>query len=145
MTACAIRGATAEDLPPASALLAAAGLPLDGFAEHLGHALVATRDDRVVGVVALEMYGPSALLRSLIVAPAERGTGLGRRLTGEALALARQRGTQDVYLLTQTAEKFFPRFGFAVEDRSSAPSELRRSEEFRTACPASAVMMHLRV
>ena len=141
----AIRGATAEDLPPASALLAAAGLPLDGFAEHLGHALVATRDDRVVGVVALEMYGPSALLRSLIVAPAERGTGLGRRLTGEALALARKRGAQDVYLLTQTAEKFFPRFGFCVEDRSSAPSELRQSEEFRTACPASAVMMHLRV
>ena len=48
-------------------------------------------------------------------------------------------------LLTETAARFFPRFGFAVEDRSSAPPAVRESVEFRAACPASAVMMHARV
>lgn len=145
MEAFEIRPATRRDLDPASALLTTAGLPLEGFAEHLKHALIATRRGTVVGVVELEIYGDSALLRSLAVTPAERGMGLGERLTGDALELARRRGTRDVYLLTQTAERFFPRFGFAAEDRSLAPAALQESEEFRTACPSSAVMMHVRV
>jgi amino-acid N-acetyltransferase len=145
MSAYDIRPASARDLQPASALLAEAGLPLDGFAEHLRNALVATRGSDVVGVVELELYGEAALLRSLVVAPAERGTRLGERLTTDALALARKSGARDVYLLTQTAERFFPRFGFTAEDRARAPQALRHSEEFRTACPASAVMMRARL
>lgn len=140
-----VRAATCDDLQPASELLKASGLPLDGFFDHLEHALVATRAGRIVGVVELEVYGDSALLRSLVVAPSERGMRLGERLTADALALARHRGAHDVYLLTETAERFFPRFGFAAEDRSLAPEALHQSEEFRTACPASAVMMHARL
>jgi N-acetylglutamate synthase-like GNAT family acetyltransferase len=111
----------------------------------LRNALVATRGGDVVGVVELELYGDFALLRSLVVSPAERGTRLGERLATDALALARENGARDVYLLTQTAERFFPRFGFTVEDRARAPEALRRSDEFRVACPASAVMMHARL
>ena len=145
MNAYDIRPATARDLQTASALLAEAGLPLDGFAEHFSNALVATRGSDVVGVVELELYSEFALLRSLVVAPAERGTRLGERLTTDAIALARKSGARDVYLLTQTAERFFPRFGFTAEDRARAPQALRHSEEFRTACPASAIMMHARI
>jgi len=86
----------------------------------------------------------AALLRSLVVSPTERGARLGERLASDALRLARERGATDVYLLTETAERFFPRFGFSVADRSSAPPALKQSEEFRTACPESAVMMHVR-
>jgi N-acetylglutamate synthase-like GNAT family acetyltransferase len=141
----ATRPARSEDLEAASELLKAAGLPLDGFAHHLRHAVIATRGERMVGVVELEVYGSAALLRSLVVAPSERGMRLGERLTTEALSLARGRGARDVYLLTETAERFFPRFGFAAQDRGFAPEALRESEEFRTACPASAVMMHVRM
>jgi len=139
-----VRPAQPEDLVPATALLSESKLPLDGFADHLANALVATRADRVVGVVELEVYERAALLRSLVVSPAERGARLGERLASDALRLARERGATDVYLLTETAERFFPRFGFSVADRSSAPPALRQSEEFRTACPESAVMMHVR-
>jgi amino-acid N-acetyltransferase len=145
MTSYGVRPATARDLEPAAALLAAEGLPLEGFLDHWKNALVATRDGDVVGVVELEVYGAVALLRSLVVAPAERGARLGERLTADALALARETGARDVYLLTQTAEKFFPRFGFAAEDRAGAPESLRQSLEFRSCCPASAVMMHARL
>ena len=140
-----IRPARVEDLAPASTLLSESKLPLDGFADHIDGALVATRDGRIVGVVELELYGTAALLRSLVVAPAERGSRLGERLTAGALRLAGDRGAGDVYLLTETAERFFPRFGFAVEPRSSVPDALRQSEEFRTACCETAVMMHARL
>lgn len=140
-----VRPARRADFAPASALLSESRLPLEGFADHFAHALVAVRGERIVGVVELELYGETALLRSLVVAPSERGAGLGERLTAEALRLASARSAPDVYLLTETAERFFPRFGFAVEDRKKAPEALMRSEEFRTACPESAVMMHARL
>jgi amino-acid N-acetyltransferase len=140
-----IRPARSDDLAPASALLTESRLPLDGFAEHLGDALVATREGRVVGVVELEVYGRAALLRSLVVAPSERGARLGERLAAGALRLAEDRGAGDVYLLTETAEGFFPRFGFVAEPRSTVPEALRKSEEFRTACCQTAVMMHARL
>jgi amino-acid N-acetyltransferase len=140
-----LRPAQPEDLAPANALLSESKLPLDGFADHLRNALVATRAGLVVGVVELEVYERVALLRSLVVSPAERGARLGERLASDALRLARERGATDVYLLTETAERFFPRFGFSVADRSSAPQALMQSEEFRTACPQSAIMMHVRV
>jgi len=140
-----IRPARTDDLEPATALLSESKLPLAGFAEHLADALVATREGRVVGVVELELYGRAALLRSLVVAPSERGARLGERLAAGAMRLAEDRGIGDVYLLTETAERFFPRFGFAVADRSAAPDALKQSEEFRTACPGSAVMMHARL
>jgi N-acetylglutamate synthase-like GNAT family acetyltransferase len=140
-----IRPAGPRDFPQAAALLAGSGLPLDGLEERFSHALVASRGEEIVGCVALEIYEDQALLRSLVVAPDERGRRLGERLTSGVLRLAREVGIRDVYLLTETAATFFPRFGFAAEDRSGAPPAIRESVEFRAACPASAVLMHSRV
>jgi amino-acid N-acetyltransferase len=140
-----IRDAREEDRAQAENLLREASLPLDGLREHFRDALVAVQDGQVVGCVALEIYGPVALLRSLVVSPGLRGQRLGERLTAGAVDRAKGRGVRDLYLLTQTAVDFFPRFGFAVEDRASAPKSLGESEEFKSACPASAVMMHVRI
>jgi amino-acid N-acetyltransferase len=140
-----IRPAGTPDFPQAAGLLADSGLPLDGLEERFAHALVASRGERIIGCVALEIYEDQALLRSLVVARNERGGRVGERLTVEVLRLARTSGVRDVYLLTETAADFFPRFGFAIEDRASAPPALRQSVEFRAACPASAVMMHAKV
>jgi amino-acid N-acetyltransferase len=140
-----VRAARPGDYPAVAALLRGAGLPLDGLGDQLSHAFVAQRGARTVGCVALEFHEDAALLRSLAVAPEDRGWRLGERLTAKALALAREAGARDVYLLTETAAGFFPRFGFCVEDRSLAPPALRQSVEFRSACPASAVLMHAKV
>lgn len=141
-----IRPAVPSDFAAAAQLLRAAGLPLDGLAEHFGHAFVAEAEDggSLVGCVALEVYGETALLRSLAVTAGRRGDRLGERLAAAALASAKDLGATDVYLLTQTAERFFPRFGFAVEDRGLAPEVLKQSAEFRGACCPSAVLMHVR-
>ncbi|MCA1579818.1 MAG: arsenic resistance N-acetyltransferase ArsN2 [Acidobacteria bacterium] len=141
-----IQPAVPADYDGVVELLTAARLPIQGLSSRLPHALVA-RDSggRLAGCVALEVYGPVALLRSLAVSPERRGQGLGERLAGEALKLAAGAGARDVYLLTETAAGFFPRFGFATEDRSLAPEPLRASAEFLSACPATATLMHARV
>jgi amino-acid N-acetyltransferase len=138
-----IEAARPEEVNALLVLLAAAELPSAGFASHLGDALVARDDGRPVGCVALELYGEEALLRSLVVSPVARGRGLGERLTAAALDLAESRGARRVWLLTTTAERFFPRFGFLEVPRTELPAALAASAELRGACPASAVAMGL--
>ncbi len=137
-----LRQAGPEDLPSILALLGEANLPTQGVEpQALSDFVVAEREGELVGVVGLEVYRESALLRSAAVESHWRGTGVGRALIERALDLSRERGIQDVYLLTTTAEHYFPRFGFCCVNRESVPSAVRESVEFREACPASAVVM----
>ena len=96
-----------------------------------------------MGCAALEVHGDAALLRSVAVAPDRRGEGLGQDLTRAALTLASARGLRRIYLLTETAEGFFPRFGFRRIARDEVPGPVRESVEFRKACPESAAVMVL--
>jgi amino-acid N-acetyltransferase len=136
-----VRTAKAEDLPRVLSLLGRAELPTAGVADALPHFIVAESDGGLVGVVGLELYADSALLRSAAVEESWRGSGIGRVLVEQALDLARHRGVEDVYLLTTTAEHYFPKFGFACVSRESVADGVRSSVEFQTACPASATVM----
>ena len=62
----------------------------------------------------------------------------------DGTAAAQACGAHDLVLLTSTADAWFPRFGFERISRDAAPASLHASEEFRGACPASAVVMRLR-
>jgi N-acetylglutamate synthase-like GNAT family acetyltransferase len=138
-----VRDAAPADLPAVLALLAEAGLPAHGVAEAFADFVVAESGDhhRLVGAAGLELHGGHALLRSVVVANATRGTGVGAALVDAALERARRRGCSDVYLLTTTAEGWFPRLGFARIERAAVPAPLFESVEFREACPASAAVM----
>jgi amino-acid N-acetyltransferase len=138
-----IAPARPELLADALDLLAEAELPLDGVAERFSEFLVARAGGRLVGVVGLEVYGDSALLRSLAVRADHRGRGLGQALTRAALRQARVRGVRRVYLLTETAAPFFERFGFGVIRREAADPAVQESVEFRSACPQSATCLAL--
>jgi len=136
-----IAAATSADLPALLELLGQSALPTAGLADHLDTTLVAREAGHVVGSAALELYGTTALLRSLAVAPGLRGRGLGQELTRHALALARRRKIRTVYLLTETAGGFFPRFGFRAISRDAVDPAVQRSVEFTSACPTSALAM----
>ncbi|HJU73587.1 MAG TPA: arsenic resistance N-acetyltransferase ArsN2 [Gemmatimonadaceae bacterium] len=138
-----IRSARASDLQAVTTLLQEAKLPIAGVEAHLRDFLVAEDESSIVGCAGLERYGDAALLRSVAVTPALRGTGLGQRLTAACLDMARTSGIATVVLLTETAEKFFPRFGFTVVPRTQLPQAVQASEEFRGACPDSARAMML--
>jgi len=122
-------------------LLTASGLPLDGLDDHLATLLVARDAGRIVGSAALEVYRDGALLRSVAVAPELQGRGVGHDLTNAAIRLASEIRMPDLYLLTTTAEQFFPKFGFERIDRRAVPESVQQSVEFRSACPSTAIVM----
>jgi amino-acid N-acetyltransferase len=136
-----IASATGEDLPVVLDLLRRCKLPQEGLEQHLATTLVAREGVRIVGCAALELYGRAALLRSVAVEPSSRGLGLGAQLTNAALDLARSRGVKALYLLTETASEFFPRFGFRVTPRPEVDPAVQRSVEFTGACPETALAM----
>jgi amino-acid N-acetyltransferase len=136
-----IESATPRDLPAIRALLERLDLPVAGLDDRLPALLIAKEHGQIVGTAALELYADGALLRSVAVDPRHQGRQLGRRLTDAALQLARARGVRTVYLLTTTAERFFPKFGFEPLDREEVPASVRASVEFQSACPQSATAM----
>lgn len=135
-----IRPARVEDLPDVERLLRASSLPVEGVAESLGSFVVAESAGAFVGVAGLEFAGENALLRSVAVDPAWRGHGVGRALVEYILARAEDR-VCGLYLLTTTAERYFPSFGFATVTREAVPAGIRDTVEFTTACPSSATVM----
>lgn len=136
-----IERARPGDLADVLALLERHNLPLAGVPDHVDTLVVARDDGRIVGAAAVELYADGALLRSVVVdTPAQR-KGLGHRLTDAALNIAREHHVDTVFLLTTTAERFFPRLGFTQISREDVPTTVQASVEFQSACPASATVM----
>ena len=140
-----IRPAETSDLPAVRRLLESQHLPLDGLDEHVSTMVVATQGSDVVGAAAVELYTDGALLRSVVVDPKVQGQGIGHRLSDAALNIAKYQGIRTAFLLTTTAEQFFPKLGFETIIRGDVPASVQASIEFQSACPASAVVMRKRL
>lgn len=138
-----IVAAARSDAHAVGELLLANSLKPAGLGPHITTTLVAVEDGALVGCVALEPYGKDALLRSLAVAPTRHKSGIGSALVAAVLELARRMAVDRVYLLTETAADYFPRFGFTPTTRDAVPEAVRRSVEFTSLCPESAVVMAL--
>jgi amino-acid N-acetyltransferase len=138
-----LRHATDADLQAVEQLLIASELPIAGVPESLCNFIVAESEGSVVGVVGLELCCDHALLRSTAVAPEWRSRGLGRRLVERMIAEAEARNIRALYLLTTTAEHYFPSFGFVKTTRDAVPQPVRETAEFQGVCPASATVMCL--
>jgi N-acetylglutamate synthase-like GNAT family acetyltransferase len=136
-----LRPARADDLPAVERLLEASHLPLDGVCEALPTFIVAEAGTDIVGIAGLEICCDNALLRSVAVDDAWRSKGLGRALVTRTIAEAEARGIDALYLLTTTADRYFPTFGFRPIERDAVPEDIRATAEFREACPASATVM----
>ena len=111
-------------------LLRDANLPLEGVGPGKGGLFLVAVDSagRVAGGVGLDGMGPELLLRSLVVAPAERGSGLGRALLAAVEEMARDSGAESLFLLTETAARFFAGRGFLDLSREQALAAYRRCD-----------------
>ena len=136
-----VRSAIPADLAAVERLLTASGLPTEGVSEAFGTFVVAEAGNDLVGVAGLEVCCDNALLRSVAVSPEWRSHGVGRALVTRAIADAEARGLRALYLLTTTAERYFPSFGFHTVARDEVPADIRETGEFRDCCPASATVM----
>jgi amino-acid N-acetyltransferase len=141
-----LRPAEAGDLPALLGLLCAAGLPIDDLsAEALEGFVVAVEacGNALVAAGALEAHGTEGLLRSLAVAPDFSDAGLGTAIVQQLIRRAGTLGVRRIWLLTLTAEDYFPRFGFRRADRLAAPPVIAATAEFDRLCPGGAVCMVL--
>ena len=100
--------------------------------EHIRRFLVLVekngREDRVLGCVALEPYGPDlAEIRSLAVAPEARGQGrnVGDRLMKAVMDTARRRKIARLFAVTHRPD-FFSRYGFTPGPRQTVPEKVAR-------------------
>jgi amino-acid N-acetyltransferase len=130
-----------EDRSVARTLLEEGKLPVDILTSEAGELWIA-RDGEAQAVGGFEFYGEDALLRSVVVDPAHRNSGIGSRLVGALLQEAARRGVRRTWLLTETAEAFFRKKGFIrVERAAISNARLLASAEFTHVCSKTAVCM----
>lgn len=132
--------------PELLALLEASELPAtDLRAGRSATFLAAVADGDLLGCIAYELGGESALLRSLAVQPTAQGQGVGRQLVVEVERHAKAAGGNVVFLLTTHAAMFFERLGYERVERDAAPKFIAESPQFAGLCPGSAALMMRRL
>jgi amino-acid N-acetyltransferase len=141
-----VRDARQNDWGDVRQLLDEAGLPVaDLGPEQLADFLVAERpgtdQSETLGIIGLQRFNQTALLRSLVVSEHDRKSGLGRRLVTAVEANACCAGVKDLWLLTIDAERFFESLGYKMMSRESAPDSIRDTQEFSGLCPDGAYLM----
>jgi len=98
-------------------------------------------DNELAGTIGWQTNGTTGLLRSLSVKEGRRRNGFGEALVSFLETHARQSGVRSLYLLTTIAASFFSKQGFVVINRSEAPLFIQQTTEFKSICPASAIVM----
>ena len=139
MTTLELRPARPADLDAIIGLLDASALPsCDLTTDKLLGFVTATVGVQLVGVAGIEPMGCAGLIRSLAVAPAHRGSGIGQRLVAQCEADAREAEIEALYLLTTSADAYLRRLGYVAVPRSDVPEDVAGHAQFKGMCPASA-------
>ena len=97
----------------------------------------------ICGTVGFEIDGSVALVRSLAIAPEQRGEGTGTRLLERVERESRTAGAEQLYLWTTNVE-FFKRHGYEEVDLEAVPPPVAQSA-VADRCPSSAVIMKKQV
>ncbi len=98
--------------------------PLAALYEAIRDFLVAERDGRLVGCVALHVFdGDLGEIKSLAVADEAQGEGVGRRLVEAALAEGQALGLRRIFALVLKVG-WFERLGFAVVAKDDLPQKV---------------------
>jgi len=93
-----LRQAGADDWVALRTLLLDSGLPVEDLGrDTLDGFLVAEDSGDLVGLIGLQVFGTTGLLRSLVVAGNVRSGGLGGKLVGALEAAAQTAGITDLW------------------------------------------------
>jgi len=122
-------------------LLVAEGLPVKDLPESLDNFLVSLEGNAVTGVIGLERYENYGLLRSLVIDKKHRNKNIATALVKELESMAVSLGIDSIYLLTETAPRYFEGKGYQKIERSEVPKPVQGSSEFSSVCPVSAIVM----
>lgn len=123
-------------------LLESYGLPVSDIPQHEQIQLFGVKADGALSeVVGIELFGEYALIQSLAVKYQFRGSGICRELVASLEDWARGKHVTKLFLLTETAGRFFGHQGYRSIPRSEAPQVIKETSEFSGICPDSAEFM----
>lgn len=116
-------------------------LPSEDLPRSLNNFYLALDDKKIIGVIGLERYDQYGLLRSMVVDADHRNKHIAEELVKIVEEEAGSSGVEVIYLLTETADKYFNKKGYHAITREQVPGQIKSSSEFNHVCPASAVVM----
>lgn len=132
---------TDEGFETASRLLQSFGLPTEDLRDEQVSLWCHCEGRQLNSMAGLEVYGEVALLRSLAVRPDLQGAGEASSCLKTIETEAKAQGVRELYLLTNSAEAFFAKRGFAVVARDVVPDVIKATSQFSSLCPDSATVM----
>lgn len=136
-----IEPAQPADREAVIALLEQGQLLTEDLPTGLPDFVIAKYEQTPVGVAGLERFGPVGLLRSVAVDPHHQGKQIAAQLVGRLLEAAQASNLQEVYLITNTADRYFERYGFQTVNRQEVPTAIQQTQQFSDLCPSSAIVM----
>jgi amino-acid N-acetyltransferase len=126
-------------------LLAKHMLPIDDIKNGHIDFLAVTQKQKVIGVIGVELYQNTGLLRSLVVDPEYRNQRLGKKLVEALFQNCISNKVDELYLLTSTAVLFFEKLGFRSVERENVPNSIMQTEQFKTLCPSLSIVMFKKI
>ena len=133
--------ATEQSRDEITSLLQSQNLPADDLPNLLTDFYIALDAGELTGIIGMERYGHYGLLRSMVVHPDHRNKRIAETLIAQLEQEAKCTGIIEMYLLTETADKYFSKKGYTTITRDAVPAELKGSSEFTHVCPVSAIVM----
>lgn len=140
-----IRSATENEYRAIIHLLASNALPTADIYEKNISLFVGLVEDEIVAMIGIEQYENVALLRSLCVKDGFKNKKLGIQMLLHLFVFCEKEKIETLYLLTTTAEHYFVRYGFEKITRDETPQTIKQTREFQDICPASAIIMELKL
>lgn len=140
-----LKPAQASDASKLRDFLQQVNLPSSDLPADLSGFTLAFEGEKLVGSAGMELLGNIGLLRSVAVAETHRNHALGRQLFASALDHARAHDAQEVYLITNSAERYFEKNGFQAIERNEAPEQIVQTEQFSGLCPSSSFVMKIKL
>ncbi|OIJ21804.1 hypothetical protein BKP45_03655 [Anaerobacillus alkalidiazotrophicus] len=126
-----IRIATEKDLLPIQHLLAKASLSKRGLEQNIDNFLVVEDPNKkIIGTVGIEPIGKDGLLRSLVLTSENWNAKIGLNFIELAVSYGKQKGYENLYLLTNSSLPFFEYIGFKILAEDKIPDHLKQSEHF---------------
>ena len=131
-----------NDISEVELLLGRCSLPTSDLKDNYNIQLFgAYHNTKLIACVGVELYDNSALLRSLAVIPEYRKEGIGKILSEYIENYCKQNSVNELYLLTETAEHYFEKLGYKIQDREIAPVSIKGTTQFSGLCPGSSRFM----
>ncbi|MEL7022708.1 MAG: GNAT family N-acetyltransferase [Pseudomonadota bacterium] len=137
-----IRQLGIDDFEVLATLLSASALdPSDLQPRDMSAFVGVFADNTLIAAGGLVRFGHDGWLRSMVTAVEARSQGWASQIVAALERRAVDAGIRTVFLLTDTATRFFEGKGYAIADRKTAPEAICGTAQFQSLCPDTADLM----